>query len=56
VRLTPKGPPGHSNRKARAFGPDIARLRSEGYSCKVIRAAPADMGVDVGLSTVQRES
>jgi len=55
VQLTPKGPPGRCNRKARAFGPEIARLRSEGYSCKVIRAALADIGVDVSLSTVQRE-
>ena len=55
MQLTPKGPPGHCNRKARAFGPEIARLRSEGYSCKVIRAALADIGVDVSLSTVQRE-
>lgn len=54
--LTPKHPPGRVNRKARAFEPDIVRLRSEGYTCEAIRAALADIGVDVSLSTVQREA
>jgi hypothetical protein len=56
VQLIPKHPPGHANRKARAFGLEIARLRSEGYSCAAIRAALADVGVQVSLSTVQREA
>jgi len=56
VRLNPKHPPGHVSRKARAFEPEIARLRSEGYTCAAIRAALADIGVDVSLSTVQREA
>ena len=56
MRLNPKHPPGRVNRKARAFEPEIARLRSEGYTCEVIRAALADIGVDVSLSTVQREA
>jgi hypothetical protein len=56
VRLNPKQPPGRVNRKARAFEPEIARLRSEGYTCEAIRAALADVGVDVSLSTVQREA
>jgi hypothetical protein len=56
VRLTPKNPPGRVNRKARAFEPEIGRLRSEGYTCEAIRAALADVGVDVSLSTVQREA
>ena len=56
MRLNPKHPPGRANRKARAFEPEIARLRSEGYSCESIRAALADIGVEVSLSTVQREA
>ena len=56
MRLNPKHPPGRVNRKARAFEPEIARLRSEGYTCESIRAALADIGVDVSLSTVQREA
>jgi len=56
VRLNPKLPPGRVNRKARAFEPEIARLRSQGYTCEAIRAALADIGVNVSLSTVQREA
>ena len=56
MRLNPKHPSGRVNRKARAFEPEIARLRSEGYTCEAIRAALADLGVDVSLSTVQREA
>ena len=44
------------NRKARAYEAEIVRLRSEGYTCEAIRAALADIGVDVSLSTVQREA
>jgi hypothetical protein len=56
MRLNPKHPPGRVNRKARAFEPEIARLRSEGYTCEAIRAALADIGLNVSLSTVQREA
>ena len=56
MRLTPKQPLGRVNRKARAFELEIVRLRSEGYTCEAIRAALADIGVDVSLSTVQREA
>ena len=56
MRLNPKHPPGRVNRKAGAFEPEIARLRSEGYTCEAIRAALADIGVAVSLSTVQREA
>jgi hypothetical protein len=56
VRLNPKHPPGRVDRKARAFESEIARLRSEGYTCEAIRATLADIGVDVSLSTVQREA
>jgi hypothetical protein len=56
VRLNPSDPPGRVNRKARAFEAEIGRLRSEGYTCDAIRAALAAIGVDVSLSTVQREA
>ena len=56
MRLNPKHPPGRADRKARAFESEIARLRAEGYTCESIRAALADIGVDVSLSTVQREA
>lgn len=56
VRLIPKHPPGRANRKARAFELEIVRLRTEGYTCEAIRAALVDIGVDVSLSTVQREA
>jgi len=56
VRLIPKHPPGRVNRKARAFEQEIARLRAEGYTCEAIRAALAEIGVVVCLSTVQREA
>lgn len=56
MRLNPKHPPGRVNRKARAFEPEIARLRCEGYTCEAIRTALADIGVNVSLSTVQREA
>ena len=56
MQLNPKRPPGRVNRKARAFEHEILRLRSEGYTCEAIRLALADIGVDVSLSTVQREA
>jgi hypothetical protein len=56
VRLIPKEPPGRVNRKARAFETEIARLRAEGYTCEAIRTALHDVGVQVSLSTVQREA
>ena len=56
MRLNPKHPPGRVNRKARAFEHEIARLRCEGYTCEAIRGSLADIGVDVSLSTVQREA
>jgi DNA-binding transcriptional MerR regulator len=56
VRLEPSAPPGHSNRKARAFQLEILRLRDEGYSLDAIRAALADAGVRVSKSTVHREA
>jgi hypothetical protein len=55
MKLTPRDPPGRSNRKARAFEVEIARLRRDGYSCDAIREALADAGVNVSKSTVQRE-
>ena len=56
MKLNPKSPPGRASRKARAFAAEIARLRSEGYTCEAIREALAEVGVLVSKSTVQRES
>ena len=55
MKLNPRIPPGRTNRKARAFASEIARLRLDGYGCGAIREALADAGVDVSKSTVQRE-
>jgi hypothetical protein len=55
VKLNPRTPPGRSNRKARAFSAEIARLAAEGYGCTAIHQALADAGVSVSKSTVQRE-
>jgi hypothetical protein len=55
VKLNPRTPPGRSNRKARAFSTEIARLVAEGYGSAAIQQALADAGVSVSKSTVQRE-
>jgi hypothetical protein len=55
VKLNPAIPPGRSNRKAREFSVEIARLCMHGYGCKAIREALAEAGVNVSKSTVQRE-
>lgn len=55
AKLDPRHPPGRSNRKARAFATEIARLHLQGYTCEVIREALLDAGVAVSKSTVQRE-
>ena len=55
-RLEPSGPPGRSNRKARAFQLEIHRLLDEGYSLAAIRAALANAGMRVSKSTVHREA
>ena len=55
-KLSPKQPPGRTNRLARAFSAEILRLRREGYSLVAIQEALADVGVVVSKSTVQREA
>ena len=55
-RLTPRHPPGRTNRKARAYAEEITRLRAAGYGLKEIREALADAGVFVSKSTVHREA
>jgi len=55
MKLIPRTPPGRTNRKARAFWDEIARLRQEGYGYAAIQEALADAGVVVSKSTVQRE-
>ena len=55
MKLIPKTPAGRSNRKARAFTAEIARLCRDGYGCAAIQEALAEAGMQVSLSTVQRE-
>ena len=55
MKLHPRTPPGRSNRKARAFSEEIARLHFDGYGLVAIREALADAGLNVSTSTVQRE-
>jgi hypothetical protein len=54
-KLFPPHPPGHPNRKARAYLDDIARLVALGYGVGAIRAALADAGVSISQSTAKRE-
>lgn len=55
MTLTPKRPPGRSDRKALAFTSEIARLHSHGYSCEAIRLTLSEAGLIVSRSTVTRE-
>ena len=55
VKLIPRIQAGRTNRRARAYGDEIARLRREGYGYVAIQHALADAGVIVSKSTVQRE-
>ena len=55
MKLIPKTPAGRSNRKARAFTAEIARLCRDGYGCAAIQEALAEAGMQVSLSTVQGE-
>lgn len=55
-RLTPRQLPGRITRKARAYAPEILRLREAGYSLEAIREALTDAGVKVSRSTVWREA
>lgn len=56
MRLQPRNPPGHANRKARRYTNDIRNLRAEGHTYETIRLALLDAGVSVSLSTVMREA
>jgi len=56
MRLQPRNPPGHANRKARRYANDIRNLRAEGHTYETIRLALLDAGVSVSLSTVMREA
>lgn len=56
MRLQPRNPPGHANRKARRFANDIRNLRAEGHTYETIRLALLDAGVLVSHSTVIREA
>lgn len=55
MKLTPQTAPGRANRRARAYGSEIARLRNAGYGYEAIRQALAEAGVAVSISTVRRE-
>nr|WP_317623832.1 hypothetical protein [Acidovorax sp. SUPP3334] len=55
MELNPTEPPGHARRKLRGLVSEIARLRAEGYTIRVIHKALADAGIEVGWATVQRE-
>jgi hypothetical protein len=55
MKLTARHAPGRTNRKARAFSDEIARLRREGHGLVAIQEALADAGVLVSVSTVRRE-
>lgn len=56
MRLQPRNPPGHANRKARRYTNDIRNLRAEGHTYETIRLALLDAGVSVSISTVMREA
>ena len=55
MKLIPRTAAGRTNRRARAFSNEIARLHKEGYGYVAIQEALADAGVVVSKSTVQRE-
>ena len=55
MKLIPRTAAGRTNRRARAFSAEIARLHKEGYGYVAIQEALADVGVAVSKSTVQRE-
>ena len=54
-KLMPRGGPSRRVAKARRYQPEITRLYSEGYTCKAILEALADVGVQVSESTLRRE-
>ncbi len=55
MKLIPRTAAGRTNRRARAFSDEIARLHKEGYGYVAIKDALADVGVLVSKSTVQCE-
>ncbi len=55
MALTPKLPPGRSNRKALAYTAEIRRLRDSGYSFDAIRLTLLELGLKVGVTTLKRE-
>jgi hypothetical protein len=56
MRLVPTQSPGRGTRKARDFGSEIVELRAQGYTLDAIRAALANAGIHVTISTVWREA
>jgi len=56
MELVPTEPPGRSTRKARAYVSEIHRLRDAGYTLAAIRRTLEAAGIEVSISTVQREA
>ncbi len=56
MELVPNEPPGRSTRKARAYVCEIQRLRDAGYTLAAIQRALHTAGIEVSISTVQREA
>ena len=54
--LTPVGPPGRRDRKAKAYHAEIHRLRAAGYTFDAIRLSLLHTGVQVSVATVKREA
>lgn len=55
-KLVPRQPPGRTGRKVSAYRNEILRLHAEGYTFRAIRDALFDEGIDVHVTTVQREA
>ncbi|WP_157039735.1 hypothetical protein, partial [Aquincola tertiaricarbonis] len=55
-KLVPREPPGRTGRKVSAYRDEILRLHAEGYTFRAIRDALLDEGIDVHVTTVQREA
>jgi hypothetical protein len=55
MQLHPKRPPGRVDRKVAAYAPQIAELRSAGYTYEAIREALLDVGVVASTSALRRE-
>lgn len=55
MELIPSEPPGNAKRKLRGLVEEIARLREQGYSIRVIQETLNKAGIQVSRATVHRE-